>query len=251
MPLRQLDAGVPYYLVLFDRDGRERPEPDGSLLSTKLTEVVRDGGTDVFLCSHGWMGDVPAAISQYNAWTGAMAAQAADRERARALDPEFKPVIVGAHWPSRPWGEEDAGASLLGPEEADEFAAERQMSSAELIERYASRIADSGATRAALAVIMAATQDGRVADGLADGTLPSSLEAAYQTLFAEAGLGLGGRPRRPAQTSRPSGRPGQSANGRRRRPGSRDRGSDCWVAASSTASRTRSSCRYGSCRSGP
>jgi hypothetical protein len=192
MPLRQLDAEVTYYLVLFDRDGRERPETDGSLLSKTLTDAVRNGATDVFLCSHGWMGDVPAAISQYNAWMGVMAAQADARDRARALDPGFKPVIVGAHWPSRPWGEEDTGAGLLGPEEDDEFAAERQMSSAELIERYASRIADTDATRAALTAIMAATQDGRAAAGLEDGTLPPGLDAAYQTLFTEAGLGLGG-----------------------------------------------------------
>jgi hypothetical protein len=138
------------------------------------------------------MGDVPAAISQYGAWMGVMAAQAGDRDRARALDPGFKPVVVGAHWPSRPWGEEDTGAGLLGPEEDDEFAAERQMSSAELIERYASRIAGTDATRAALTAIMAAAQDGGVAAALEDGTLPPGLDAAYQTLFTEAGLGLGG-----------------------------------------------------------
>ena len=109
MPLRHIDeANLDYYLVLFDSDGNERPEQDGSLLSQKLSEVVRDGVTDVFFSSHGWKGDIPAAISQYDSWIGAMAAQAGDRDRARALDPEFKAVIVGVHWPSLPWGNEDA-----------------------------------------------------------------------------------------------------------------------------------------------
>jgi len=54
MPLRHIDgADLDYYLVLFDRDGNERPEPDGSLLSQKLTEAVRGNASDVFISSHG------------------------------------------------------------------------------------------------------------------------------------------------------------------------------------------------------
>ena len=118
MPLRHIDeADLDYYLVLFDSDGNERPEQDGNLLSKKLSEAVQDGVTDVFFSSHGWKGDIPAAISQYDRWIGAMAAQAGDRDRARALDPEFKAVIVGVHWPSLPWGNEDAEAALLGDDD--------------------------------------------------------------------------------------------------------------------------------------
>lgn len=193
MPLCHIDrANLDYYLVLFDNDGNERPEQDGSLISKKLTEVVQEGITDVFFSSHGWKGDIPAAIRQYDAWIGVMAAQAADRDRARALDPAFKTMIVGVHWPSLPWGNEDARAALLGEDEVDEFAVERQMDSGELVRRYAERIADTDAARAALTSILAAADDDDVKAQLEDGNMPPHLEQAYQTLFDQAGLGLGG-----------------------------------------------------------
>ena len=37
----------------------------------------------VFFLSHGWKGDVPAAIDQYDRWIGEMARSAADRAAAR------------------------------------------------------------------------------------------------------------------------------------------------------------------------
>ena len=39
-----------------------------------LGELASEPYTDVFLISHGWMGDVPAAVGQYDRWIGAMAA---------------------------------------------------------------------------------------------------------------------------------------------------------------------------------
>lgn len=193
MPVRHIDeANLDYYLMLFDGDGNERPEQDGSLLSTKLAQVVPEGITDVFLSSHGWKGDIPAAISQYNDWIVAMAAQASDRGRARALDQDFKAVIVSVHWPSLPWGNEDARAALLGDDEIDEFAAEQQMDPGELVQRYAERIADTDEARTALTTILAAADDDQVRIQLAEGKLPPHLEAAYQVLFDQAGLGLGG-----------------------------------------------------------
>jgi hypothetical protein len=193
MPLRHIDeANLDYYLVLFDSDGNERSEQDGSLLSKKLSDVVQDGVTDVFFSSHGWKGDIPASISQYDRWVGAMAAQTGDRNRARALDPKFKAVIIGVHWPSQPWGNEDAGAALLGDDETDEFAAEQQMDSDALVQQYAKRIADTDAAKTALTTILAATDDDEVKAQLANGKLPPTLETAYQTLFDQAGLGLNG-----------------------------------------------------------
>ncbi len=193
MPLRHIDgANLDYYLVLFDSDGTERREQDGSLLSQKLAGAVGDGITDVFFCSHGWMGDVPAAIRQYDSWISAMAAQPDDRGRARLLDPGFKALIVGVHWPSRPWGNEDANAALLSDDDADEFTAELEAGSGELVQQYAERIADTDVARDALRTILAATDDGEVKAQLAEGRLPARLEQAYQVLFEQAGLGLGG-----------------------------------------------------------
>src|SRR5690348_17035188 len=134
MPLRHIDeADLDYFLILFDRDGNERSEQGGALLSKTLNQTVQDSATDVFISSHGWKGDIPAAISQYASWISAMVAQVEDRNRARALDSAFKPVIVGVHWPSLPWGNESEEA-LLGDADQDEFATEQQMDSHELVE---------------------------------------------------------------------------------------------------------------------
>ena len=193
MPLRHIDgASLDYYLVLFDSNGTERPEEDGSLLSSTLARAVRDGVTDVFFASHGWKGDVPAAISQYDRWVAAMVGQAHDSERARVLDPRFKPLVVGVHWPSLPWGNESSGAGLLDDGDADEFAAEQQLDTAELVQRYSQRIADTDAARTALTTILAAAGDSQTGSRLAAGELPAGLEHAYETLFSEAGLGLDG-----------------------------------------------------------
>src|SRR6266704_6898388 len=183
MPLRHIDdADLDYYLVLFDSDGTERAEQDGSLLSAKLKEAVRGGVTDVFISCHGWKGDIPAAISQYNRWISTMAAQRADLDRARELDRDFKPVVVGVHWPSLPGGNEDGRAALLS-NEPDDFAAEAQMDSSQLVRQYAKRIADTDAARSALTVILEAANDDAVRAQLDEGSLPSRLDTAYQTLF--------------------------------------------------------------------
>jgi hypothetical protein len=53
---------------------------------------------------------VPAAIEQYDAWIGAMLGCTADRERARRWRPGFKALLIGFHWPSLPFGDEELGA---------------------------------------------------------------------------------------------------------------------------------------------
>ena len=73
---------VHYYLALFDEHGNERAADDGTLLSDELTQRAADGVTDIFVLSHGWKGDIPAAISQCDRWIGAMA-----RQRAIELHP--------------------------------------------------------------------------------------------------------------------------------------------------------------------
>ena len=65
--------------------------------------------TNVFFFSHGWKGDVPAAIEQYDSWIGALMASA-DVAKAEKAFPGFRPLLIGLHWPSLPWGHEDAGS---------------------------------------------------------------------------------------------------------------------------------------------
>src|SRR5579863_5444606 len=197
MPLRHVSqADADYYLVLFDADGNERrEEADGSLLSQRLSEVIQDGVTDVFFSSHGWKGDIPAAIRQYDSWVATMTAQARDRELAHARHPDFKAMAVCVHWPSLPWGVEDAGAALLGGDDGDdgdEFAAEQDLSADQLVEMYAARIANTDAARRALRVILASADDPQTARQVGKSQLPPEIEAAYQALFDEAGLSLDG-----------------------------------------------------------
>lgn len=101
-----------YALISFDDQGRERhDDPEGGLFSDTLLQRVRDAPpTHVFLFSHGWMGDVPAAIDQYTRWLSAMWRLSADRT---AMGSGFRPLFIGLHWPSRPWGEETIPATAV------------------------------------------------------------------------------------------------------------------------------------------
>ena len=86
MPVRTIaGTDLSYALVVFDDKGDERPEPDGTFLSETLGAARRRSGppvTDVFFTSHGWQGDVPAAIDAIRSLDRAMAAQQADRAAA-------------------------------------------------------------------------------------------------------------------------------------------------------------------------
>ena len=92
MPIRRIPGtDTDYYLVIFDEDGEETKESDGRLLSDALV-LAAASATDVFLASHGWKGDVPAAIEQYDAWFGAALKLQEDRDAARRVDRDVKAV---------------------------------------------------------------------------------------------------------------------------------------------------------------
>ncbi|MEO6446536.1 MAG: hypothetical protein ABIZ91_00170 [Gemmatimonadaceae bacterium] len=191
MPIRKVPGtDVEYYLISFDENGKERWEADGTLLSDGVRERLAEKNspyTDVFFTSHGWKGDVPAAIEQYDAWIGAMEKVAADRATARQQRPGFKALVVGVHWPSLPWGDEKvpAGGALLS-------ASTGGASVDDEVEVYASSIADSPTARDAIRTILEAAQ--RSPD---ETKVSPALRAAYDTLFDESGLGSGDRNGRP------------------------------------------------------
>jgi hypothetical protein len=98
-----------YHLIAFDANGLERTDDvaGGIFSRTVLEKVKAEAPTNIFLFSHGWKGDALAAIDQYNRWIKAMVDLSPDAQR---MGPGFKPLWIGLHWPSLPWGEEGSGS---------------------------------------------------------------------------------------------------------------------------------------------
>jgi hypothetical protein len=171
-------TGLTYHLIAFDAAGRERSE-GGALASQVAVDELHAGEvTDVFLMSHGWLGDVPAARAQYARWTCSLAGCPADLSRMRQARPKFRPLLVGVHWPSLPWGDEGMEAAAVS------FAP----GAGEGIEAYAGRLSDTPAARAALEGVFAAAA---AAEGPMT-RLPPEVRAAYEVLDRESGLGSAG-----------------------------------------------------------
>jgi pimeloyl-ACP methyl ester carboxylesterase len=187
MPSRYVpNSDLEYFLIVFDEYGQERREPDGSLLSETILQRVKSLSpriTDVFFMSHGWKGDVPAAIEQYDAWVNVMGGIKHDLDEARKRRPGFAPLMVGLHWPSLPWGDETISVpsgALLSAGDGFQTSIEAQ------VEIYAARVANSPRARAAIRSILEAARDNPEAT-----SLPPVVREEYETLFAESGLGTG------------------------------------------------------------
>ncbi|NGZ09589.1 MAG: hypothetical protein CV088_09395 [Nitrospira sp. LK70] len=178
-----------YYLVSYDKDGCERQDDPDGLMSARAEKAVREENiTDVFVMSHGWKGDIPAAIEQYDRWIGAMAACEADRKDIRGRRPGFKALLVGFHWPSQPWGEEEFGAGGAGSFALGAGGSGGAIGIAEaldrFVEQYAERIADTPRAREAIRTIVTATMNA----GPGTTALPPEVAAAYSVLNEEADI---------------------------------------------------------------
>ncbi|MFN0166432.1 MAG: hypothetical protein ACKV22_08375 [Bryobacteraceae bacterium] len=180
MPYRDIPgANLRYALISFDDKGRERTDdPEGGVFSRRLIESARqEKPTNIFLFSHGWKGDLPAAIDQYNRWIGAMGGLVADQ---RAMGGSFKPMWIGLHWPSLPWGEESfGGASFAAGEEGGPTVDE-------LLEKAVEHFGGES-VRGPLKVIF----DAHRADMAAFEVPPEAL-AAYQELAKAIGFSASG-----------------------------------------------------------
>jgi hypothetical protein len=150
MPIEKAPmTSLNYYLIAFDDKGNERNESHEKKLSEQiLAALTNEPITDVFIMSHGWMGDVPAARKQYNDWIGAMAGQTADIEKIKQARPGFRPLMIGLHWPSKPWGNEELITSSVSFDVNDEDPVDQ------LVDEYAERIANTEAARQALRTIL-------------------------------------------------------------------------------------------------
>lgn len=197
MPIETIsNTELQYFLLAYNKDGQERTDDpdgvDGGVLSERVRQELRDQPiTDVFFMSHGWKGDVPAAREQYTRWIGAMLECEDDLEKARQVRPGFRPLLIGLHWPSLPWGDE-----TIPTEGVAVLSAGGELEP--LVDAYASRIADTLKARAAIRSILEAARLDPDAT-----TLSTAVRDAYATLFSESELGSGDT----------SGRPGSDQDG--------------------------------------
>jgi hypothetical protein len=161
-----------YALISFDEQGAERTgdsDVSSGLFSEKLLhDAAADPPSHVFLFSHGWKGDVPAAIDQYNRWIGAMLKLTDDRA---AVGTGFKPLWIGLHWPSLPFGDEELGGASFGVED------EAPVGLADLAGVYLQRLGLGEDARPLLDTIVAAHRKNAAAM-----QLPPEAAAAYTEL---------------------------------------------------------------------
>jgi hypothetical protein len=178
-------TNIQYNLIAFDAAGNEREnDPDGVMSQRFISLLGNEPITDVFIFSHGWLGDVPAAKRQYNLWVKAMADQTKDIERMRQISPNFHYLLIGLHWPSQPWGDEELKPSEVSFEMGGSTNADPLE---EAVDRYAKRLADTETSREALRTIFEAAEK-----DLDPQRLPHEVSSAYKVLDQEAGLGHDG-----------------------------------------------------------
>lgn len=182
MPIVEVDGtDLAYHLIAFDADGVERQDDPGGTMSDVIADAIRDEAvTDVFMFSHGWRGDLPAADRQYQRWIKAMAGAQADRRAIRDKRPDFKALLVGIHWPSEPFGEEDFGDVSFTPGE-DAPTVEEE------VDKWVERLDVDDVGRQALRTILTAAADDPVPT-----TLPDDVRDAYLVLNDALELGSEG-----------------------------------------------------------
>lgn len=178
MPFRKIpNTDVTYALIAFDAKGKEHTDdPDGLMSAEIPRRAEAELPTDIFLFSHGWNGDAPAAIDQYNRWIKAMTDLKGDRAR---MGPGFKPLWIGLHWPSLPWGDEElSGDSFDAP----------AVASRELLDRYAERFGNEPEIRSLLETIFRENERDAGAT-----MLPADAAEAYRDLAETLGRRVEGR----------------------------------------------------------
>jgi hypothetical protein len=102
------------------------------------------------------------------------------RERLRARPEGFRPLLIGLHWPSKAWGDEELEPVSFAVHAADGVADDAGSVTEELVDAFAQPLGDSPAVRAAVATIVEhALKDA------APRRLPDPVRAAYKVIDAE------------------------------------------------------------------
>lgn len=193
MPVETVPGtGFTYHLIAFDDKGQERQDdPAGRMSKLVVDKLRQEPITDVFIFSHGWMGDVNAARAQYNKWIQAMADCGADIARMQQEVSGFNPLLIGLHWPSLPWGDENLGDPDTSFEIGSAPAGDDATIAAE-VEQHAATISNTPEARAALQTVITAAHKGV-------GPEAPEVSAAYETLRQEAAPQEGGPEEAPGE----------------------------------------------------
>jgi hypothetical protein len=174
---------IKYGLISFDDEGKERDEQSGRFSQALIDRAAAEPITNVFLFCHGWQGDIPSARNQYNKWLSALMTSA-DRQRAGQVFAGFSPLLIGLHWPSRPFGDEELTGAA--------FAAAGALAPAALLKAYLERLGDRPEIRKPLKVIINEARRNAAPD-----ELPAHVRRAYLDLNDALGLkseGVGAAP---------------------------------------------------------
>jgi hypothetical protein len=169
------NSDIQYCLISFDADGNERPEQAGRISQILIDKAKADAVTNVFFFCHGWKGDLSAAREQYERWIKAFATSQ-DHHLAPERFPDFRPMFVGLHWPSLPFGDEELRGGAFG-------AAGGPLAPERLLQAYLARLGDRPAIRAPLEIII-----GEARRNVAPDELPKHVREAYLALNDALGL---------------------------------------------------------------
>jgi len=186
------ERNIAYHFVCYDASGRERRGEHGLASDQLLVAVADECPTDIFFFSHGWNANPEGALGQYGRWVDTMAACTDDRERLSARAGGFRPLLVGLHWPSKAWADEEL-ASLSYSVNDDPATAKPTAGpgagdpAQQLVAGYADRIGDGPGVQDAIRRIV----DSAMRDA-APPTLPDDAREAYSELEASLGRQPGG-----------------------------------------------------------
>jgi hypothetical protein len=168
------NTDISYGLISYNADGNEIPEAK-ELMSKRLVERIKtDSISNVFFFCHGWKGDQETATQQYDQWIRAFA-ESQDRQSASEVFPNFKPLYIGLHWPSLPFGDEEV--------RGDSFAAAGAPDPESLLKRYLGRLGSQNEIREPLKIIINEARRNAHPD-----ELPAHIEKAYRDLNDALGL---------------------------------------------------------------
>ena len=169
------ETDLQYGLISFDADGNERIERSGLMSQALVKKATTDSITNIFFFCHGWQGDVPEAKEQYNKWLKAFV-NSGDWQKAAQQFPRFRPLLIGLHWPSKPWGDEELRGGAFG-------AAEGALGPEALLRTYLERLGDRPEIRQPLETIINEARRNAAPD-----ELPPHVRHAYLDLNDALGL---------------------------------------------------------------